>query len=227
LAGSRAATATTTGGSGSEHPMTLFLLLLSTTQLRGGQVVEIVLQSVVELRTELVLIQEPREGKDGTASHPGFRNIMKEMKVWIAVSNEARCRIDPVDVGGGEGYVQVVDITVSQQKIRVVSMYDQEMTGSNRKPAEEINWSRLIRGRCIAAGDMMRTARCGMRGQARRRTMPGFWKAYIVEDFECRIWNLEEETRWGINANNHSIIDLTLTTIGVELNWFTAALLWP
>ena len=39
-----------------------------------------------------------------------------------------------------------------------------------------------------------------------------------MEDFECRIWNSEEETRWGVNANNHSIVDLTLTTGDVELN---------
>ena len=41
-----------------------------------------------------------------------------------------------------------------------------------------------------------------------------FWEG----DFECTIWNSEEETRWGTNANNHSIIDLTLTTGGIELN---------
>ena len=39
-------------------------------------------------------------------------------------------------------------------------------------------------------------------------------------DFECRIWNTEEETRWGVNAINHSIIDLTLSTGNIELNWF-------
>jgi len=98
------------------------------------------------------LIQEPREGKDGTVSHPGFRNIMKEKKVWIAV--RAKCRIDPVDVNGGEGYVQAVDITVNQQRIRVVNAYDQKMPRSNRKAAEEINWSRLLRGTCMVAGDM-------------------------------------------------------------------------
>ena len=37
--------------------------------------------------------------------HPGFRNIMKEKKVRIAVSNEAKAGIDPIDVGGGDGYI--------------------------------------------------------------------------------------------------------------------------
>ena len=57
-----------------------------------------------------------------------------------------------------------------------------------------------------------------------RKCRPGagsarFWEG-IVEDFGCTVWNSEEETKWGINANNHSIIDLTLTTGGVEFNWF-------
>src|ERR1700712_5015671 len=130
------------------------MLLLQHNCAAGGQVVEAVLQSAVELRAEIVLIQEPREGNDGTVSHPGFRNILKEKKVWIAISNKAKCRVDPVDVNGGEGYVQAVDITINGKTIRVVNVYDQKVPHSNRKPAEEINWSRLIRGRCVVAGDM-------------------------------------------------------------------------
>jgi len=180
-----------------------------------------VFHPAVELKAEVVLIQEPREGKDGTVSHPGFRNIMKEKKVWIAISNEAKARIDPVDIVGGEGYVQTVDITINKRNFRVVNVYDQKTPNSNRRPAEEVNWARLLRGRCIIAGDMnahsqMWNVRAGRRpGNAR------FWEG-IVEDFECRIWNTEEETRWGRNAANHSIIDLTLSIGDVELNWFIA-----
>jgi len=109
---------------------------------------------------------------------------MQEKKVWIAVSNEATCRIDPSGVNGGEGYVQAVDITVNQQKIRVVSVYDQKMPRSNRKLAEEINWSRLPRGRCIVAGDMnahrrMWNARAGQSPENAR-----FWEG-IVEDLNA------------------------------------------
>ena len=50
------------------------MLLLQHNCAAGGQVVEIVLQLAVGLRAELVLIQEPREGKDAIVSHPGFRN---------------------------------------------------------------------------------------------------------------------------------------------------------
>jgi len=80
------------------------------------------------LRAKVVLIQEPSEGKGGTVSHPDSRNIMKEKQVWIAVSNEAKCRR-----------------LTSQQKTGVVNVYDQTIPGNTRKPAEEINWAKLLR----------------------------------------------------------------------------------
>ena len=133
--------------------------------------------------------------------------------MWIAISNEAKARIDPIDIGGGEGYVQAVDVTINKRRFRVVNVY------SNRRPAEEANWSRLLRGNCIIAGDMNAHSRMW---NTRAGRVPGnarLWEG-IVEDFECRIWNTEEETRWGRNATNHSIIDLTLSIGDVELNWF-------
>ena len=115
--------------------------------------------------------------------------------------------------------MQAVDVTVNKRKFRVVNIYDQKMPNSNRRPAEEVNWSRLLRGKCIIAGDKNAHSRMW---NARAGRAPGnarFWEG-IVEDFECRIWNTEEETRWGRNATNHSIIDLTLSIGDVELIWF-------
>ena len=74
-------------------------------------------------------------------------------------------------------------------------MYDQKMPGNNRKPAEDdINWARLLRGKCIVAGDMNAHSKMW---NARTGPSPGnarFWES-TMEDFECRIWNSEEETR--------------------------------
>jgi len=78
----------------------------------------------------------------------------------------------------------------------VVYIYDQKKPNSNRKPAEEINWARLLRGRCIVAGNMnvhgrVWNARAGPPlGETR------FWEG-MVEDFGCTIWNFEEETGGG------------------------------
>jgi len=140
--------------------------------------------------------------------------------VRIAISNEAKCEIDPVDVGGREGYVQAVDITVNKRRIRVVNVYDQKMTGSNRKPAEESNWARLLGGRCIVAGDMNAYGRVW---NARAGQAPGnarFWER-TVEDFECRVGTRRRRPGGASNASNHSIIDLTLPTGDIELNWFS------
>jgi len=80
----------------------------------GGQMMEEVLRSV-ESRVEVV-IQEPREGKDGTAAARAFD-----------------CRQQR---GQGLEYVQAVDITVNQQRIQVFNVYDQKMPNSNQEPAE-------------------------------------------------------------------------------------------
>jgi len=98
----------------------------------------------------------------------------------------------------------------------VVNVYDQKIPNSSRRPAEEINWSRLLRGRCIIEGDMNAHSRMWNVRVGRTTGNTRFWEG-IVEDFECRIWNTEEE---GYNAANHSIINLTLSIGDVELNWF-------
>ena len=110
-------------------------------------------------------------------------------------------------------YVQAVDVTINRRKFRVVNVY------SNRRPAEEINWSRLLRSNCIIASDMNAHSQMWNTRAGRAPGNARFWEG-IVEDFECRIWNTEEETWWGRNAANHSIIDLTLSIGDVELNWF-------
>jgi len=62
-------------------PETQKLLVLQHNCARGGQVLEAVLNTAVRMEADLVLIQEPREGKekDGTASHPSF-NFIKGAK---------------------------------------------------------------------------------------------------------------------------------------------------
>ena len=111
---------------------------------------------------------------------------MKEKKVWIAVSNEAKARIVPIDVGGGEGHIQAVDVTINKWEFRVVNVYDQKMPNSNRRPVEEINWSRLLRGNYIIAGDMNVHSRMWNTREGRTPGNARFWEG-IVEDFECRI----------------------------------------
>jgi len=48
-----------------------------------------------------------------------------------------------------------------------------------------------------------------------------FWED-LIENNDLTIWNTEDATRLGKGATNHSIIDLTLSTRNLELNWAIA-----
>jgi len=47
-------------------------------------------------------------------------------------------------------------------------------------------------------------------------TLFGFWENLFEE---LVIWNEEEATRHSPNAQNHSIIDVTASTPGIDLEW--------
>jgi hypothetical protein len=56
-------------------------------------------------------------------------------------------------------------------------------------------------------------------GRATGRRNSVFWEE-LVEKQELVVWNTEEATRLG--GANHSILDLTLSSPNVELNWSIA-----
>ena len=53
-------------------------------------------------------------------------------------------------------------------------------------------------------------------GRATSRWNAPFWEN-LISDHSLVVWNSEEATRVG--SDNHSVIDLTLSSPGVELNW--------
>jgi hypothetical protein len=56
-------------------------------------------------------------------------------------------------------------------------------------------------------------------GRATGRRNAVFWEE-LIKNEELMVWNTEDATRLG--SNNHSIIDLTLSSPNVELNWSIA-----
>jgi hypothetical protein len=56
----------------------------------------------------------------------------------------------------------------------------------------------------------------GWNGRAKGRRNAVFWEELIAKE-ELVVWNTEDATRLG--GNIHSIIDLTLSSPNVELNW--------
>ena len=77
--------------------------------------------------------------------------------------------------------------------------------------------------RTIVAGDMNAHSRMwnARVSNTVNRSNATFWEG-LIENNALTIWNTEDATRLGKGATNHSIIDLTLSTRNLELNWAIA-----
>jgi len=204
-------------------PDTRKLLALQHNCARGGQVLEAVLESAVRMGADLVLIQEPRgeREKDSTRSHPSFTFIRgaegEPAFCWIAVNRASRCRVTELKdmTRNCKNHVQVIEVTPpGRPAITIANVYDQWREGG--RPAQRADWGAIAKSaRVIIAGDMNAHSTV-WNGRATGRKNAVFWEKLIEEEV-LMVWNTEEATRLG--GPNHSIIDLTLSSPNVELNW--------
>lgn len=89
------------------------------------------------------------------------------------------------------------------------------------RTAQKGNRGAIAKGaRVIIAGDMKAHNKVCNRSAARKRKA-GFWEK-LFEGEALLAWNSEEATRAGPGANNHSTIDLTLSSPNIELSWIIA-----
>jgi len=188
---------------------------------------EVVLESAVKREVDLVLIQEPRAAKerDRMRSHPSFTFIKGEegiaAKCWIAVNKASRCRVTELkDLARESGnHVQVVEVTLlGGDAIVIANTYDQHEGSETNRPAQRAAWTEIARHRrVIIAGDMNTHSKV-WNPRATRSRNHTFWER-LIEEEDLFVWNTDEATRMGPGAENHSIIDLTLSSPNMELNW--------
>jgi len=114
-------------------------------------------------------------------------------------------------------YVQLLEVVrAGQEAVTIANVYDQKYRGE--RPAQKADWERILRkGRVVIAGDMNAHGSLWNPG-VRKRSNATFWED-MIRKHELVIWNSEEATRAGPGAKNHSIIDLTLSTAAISLNW--------
>ena len=116
-------------------------------------------------------------------------------------------------------HVQVVEV-VPQGKdaIIIANVYDQGVGSEAVRPAQQAAWSKITRHRrVIIAGDMnAHSKRWNPRATRPRNHTFG---ERLIEEENLFVWNTEEATRIAPGAMNHSIIDLTLSSPNMELNW--------
>lgn len=123
-------------------------------------------------------------------------------------------------------YVQVLVVQLLEvvapgnPPVIIVNVYDRHRENGER-PAQMANWSAVAKSaRVVIAGDMSAHSRM-WNAQATRRRDAAFWEK-LIEDEALVIWNSEEATRSSPEATYHSIIDLTLSSPNIELNWSIA-----
>jgi len=116
-------------------------------------------------------------------------------------------------------HVQVVEVVPrGKDAIIIANVYDQGVGSEAVRPAQQAAWSKITRHRrVIIAGDMnAHSKRWNPRATRPRNHTFG---ERLIEEENLFVWNTEEATRIAPGAMNHSIIDLTLSSPNMELNW--------
>jgi endonuclease/exonuclease/phosphatase family metal-dependent hydrolase len=218
---------------------------------RKGTVVQAVLETGVARRAEVVLIQEPpveerekakkrkkarewkNEGeKEGEKevyrlSHPGYE-IYRGKRAWTAVRRDCvrnpKWRVERrTDLEeGGEGDVVVLDVTPPGcERLRIINVYDQiaRRRPNYQRPARQLNWSNVIAPRTLLAGDF--NAHSPVWNPRCRESTDASFLEQMIEKHDLVVWNDDRATFHREGCDNHSIIDLTITTPDLPLSEWT------
>jgi len=206
---------------------TMLLKTLQHNWAQGGETMEALMESAVKRDADLILIQEPQgeKEKDSTRSHPSFTFIKGEesavLKCWIAVNWVSWCRVTELKnlVKGCRNYVQVIEVVPpGRDAIIIANVYDQEDRTKKSRRAQDSVWGEIIKyRRVIIAGDMNTHIKM-WNPKAMYSRNHAFWE-WLIEEEDLFVWNMEEATKMGPGAMNHSIIDLTLSSPNIELDW--------
>jgi len=131
---------------------------------RGGQTVEVALETAVRMGADMVLLQEPRmpKEKDSTTHHDSFRWIRGEeglpAKCWVAISRTTQCRVmERRDLTREcANYVQTLEVHApGAPPTVIINVYDQTRISDGVWPVNRANWDVIMAyGRLIIAGDM-------------------------------------------------------------------------
>jgi len=174
---------------------------------------------------DLVIIQEPTTGKGSTARHDGFRWIKGEQetqaKCWTAINKAMGCKVTELRGPANKcaNCIQVLEVTrEGREMVVMVNVYDQRPQEGQKRLVQQADWEAIMAGgRVVVAGDMNAHSQ-KWNPKATRPRNATFWED-LIEKHELVLWNSEEGTRAGPGANGTSIIDLTVLTPAVTLNW--------
>ena len=187
---------------------------------RSGENWRMAAKTAKELDCELILIQEPPQGRAAAAmGDPGYR-IYKSEKVWTAwrVDSTAQWDVQTDIPGGQERDVHIVTRKRRGQEWRFVNVYEDK--GKNPTTMTALPWEQIITRRTIVAGDMnAHHPMWSVGGRSTVRNAGTILK--LIEDHGMTIANTQEATRYPDGEKGQpSNLDLQLTTEDIEItNW--------
>jgi len=172
------------------------------------------LETGVERRADVVCLQEPPRERGGIGISHSAYEVRKRKRVWTAIRRGSGLVVDErTDLSRGANEdVIATDVRRRGERItRIVNVYDQKNTHSGERPAQKLNWQRVIRqGSTVLAGDFnAHSIRWDPRCQVQRDA--AFWED-VIDENGLEIGNDGEATHhWTREGHEgESVIDLTL-----------------
>jgi len=117
------------------------------------------LETGVEQKADLVLLQEPLEDRGGIEISHSAHEIRKQMTVWTAVCKRSGLATDqqPHLSRGANNDLVVTDVQRRREKMTgMINIYDQNAVRTEDRQERKINWCGIIRqrGGTIPAGEL-------------------------------------------------------------------------
>jgi len=172
-----------------------------------------VLQTGMELRADIVLIQEPpyTDKAQFRQRHPGFR-IEWAAKTATAIRVDTRWKVHVhLDLSTHtEGYVQVMDCSRKSRNLRAANVYDQVQTDTRRRPAREADWSKIVTDETLLAGDF--NAHSHRWNTQCIHERDATWIKHLMESNDLSYLGDGVNTCITPNSNTYCVIDLTFGT---------------
>jgi len=113
---------------------------------------------------------------------------------------------------GGGGHPSGRDAIV------IANTYDQHEGSEANRVAQRMAWTDIVRHRRVIIASDMNAHSKVWNPRATRNRNHTFWER-LIEEEDLFVWNTEEAMRMCPGAENHSIIDLILSSPNIELNW--------
>jgi len=177
----------------------------------------VAVETGVERKADLVMLQEPPEGRGGIGISHSLYEIRKRKRVWTAVRQASGLATDKrTDLSrGANDDVIVTDVQRGGEKMtRIINVHDQRDVRTGERLARKINCSRIIRqrGSTILAGDFNAPSR-RWDPRCKEQRNATVWEE-ILDEHGLEIGNDDQAAHhWARNGDEGELtIDLTSTS---------------